>query len=138
MSLSTESGGCAYRLRRRTDERGFFLVEVLVLSFLLLACSSFALVYRSLSRNRVETAMAITAAYLAQEQFALIEAQPSSYIHKPGALSMTKNDTRFEMLSSLSPHAASTDLMEAEVRVRWQANGHEREASYRKLVTYHE
>ena len=138
MSSSTGSDGCACRLRRRTDERGFFLVEVLVLSFLLLACSSFALVYRSLARSRVETASEITAAYLVQERLARIEAQPASYIHEQASVTVEKNDTRFEISSAVSPCAESAGLVEAEARIRWQANGKEREVSYRKLVIYHE
>lgn len=147
MSLSTVSGGCAFRPRRRKNkERGFFLVEVLVLSFLVLGCAGSALVYRALSQNCAAIGAELTAAYLAQEQLACIEARPASYLRAhtqipwlgKGTIPVEKNGTRFEILSSLSPHAEAGELAEAEVRVRWQAGGSVREKSYRKLVAYHE
>ena len=147
MSLSTGWGGCVCRLRRRrTDERGFFLAEALLLSFLLLGCASSVLVYRALAQNRAFMEAEITAEYLAQEQLALIEAKPESYLRAhneipwlgEGASPVEKNRTQFEIASTVSPHAGTDKLAEAEVRIRWRAGGKERETVRRKLVAYHE
>lgn len=147
MSLLTGWAGCGCRSRRRrTDERGFFLVEVLALSFLVLGCAASALVYRTLARSRAEAAAEITAAYLAQEQIARIEAQPASYLRAHGeipwlgggASPVEKNGCSFEVASSVTPHADAESLAEAAVRVRWETGGRSREAVYRKLVAYHD
>ena len=147
MSLLTGWAGCACRSRRRRiDERGFFLVEVLALSFLVLGCAASALVYRTLARSRVEAAAEITAAYLAQEQIARIEAQPASYLRTHGeipwlgggASPVEKNGISFTLSSSVSPRADTESLAETEVRVRWETGGRSREAVYRKFVAYHD
>ncbi len=147
MLLSTEWGGSAFRLRRRrTDSRGFFLVEALVLSFLLLGCAATVLVYQALARYRACAEAEITAAYLAQEQLARIEAQPASYLRAHGELPwlgqggspVEKNRTQYDISATVTPHGESPLLAEAEVRVRWQAGGKSCEAAYRKLVAYHE
>ena len=147
MSLWIVSGGCAFRPRRRKDrERGFFLVEVLILSFLVLGCAGAAAAYRALSQNCAAIGAELTAAYLAQEQIARIEAQPAAYLHAhaqipwlgKGTAPVEKNGKRFEIISSVSPHGEASNLAEAEVRVQWQSDGRSREMTYRKLVTYQE
>lgn len=147
MLLSTASDECAFRLRRRGNkERGFFLVEVLVLSFLVLGCAASAMAYRALSKNCTIMGAELTAIYLAQEQIACIEARPASYLHAhgqipwlgQGTMPVEKNGTRFEIVSSVSPYGGASELAEAEVRVLWQTDGHIREKTVRKLVSYHE
>ncbi len=147
MLLSTGLAGCAFRLRRRkTDERGFFLIEAMMLSFLLLGCAASVLVYQALAQNRASMEAEITAEYLAQEQLALIESKPESYLRAhneipwlgEGGAPVEKNRTIYEISSSVAPYAESAALAEAEVRIRWQASGKSRETVRRKLVTYHE
>lgn len=147
MLLSTESAECACRfLRRKTrgDMRGFFLVEVLVLSFLVLGCAASAAVYRALAQNRAATGAELTAAYLAQEQIARIETQSGAYLRAhtdlpwlgAGESPVEKNGGQFEVTSVISPHAETAELASVEVRVRWRTGERSRETTYRKLVPY--
>ncbi len=164
MSLSTGSAGCACRfLRRKTnvlarwffvqkpwrrytdgDRRGFFLVEVLVLSFLVLGCAASATAYRALAQNRAATGAELAAAYLAQEQIARMEAQPGTFLRThtdvpwlgEGESPVEKNGTRFEVSSVILPHPETTALAAVEVHVRWRTGGRSREETYRKLVPY--
>lgn len=143
MSLSIESAGYAFHLRgRKNRERGFFLVEVLVLSFLMLGCAALAMAYRAFEQSCAATGSELTAAYLAQEQLAYIEAQPTAQGQIPwlgkGTAPVEKNGKRFEVVSSVSPCGDAGELAEAEVRVRWQSEGKNREKTYRKLVAHHE
>lgn len=147
MLLSTGWAGCACHLhRRKIDERGFFLIEALILSFLLLGCAASVLVYQALAQNRASMEAEITAAYLAQEQLALIESKPESYLRTHSEIPwlgedgtpVEKNRTIYEISSSVTPHGESATLAEAEVRIRWQMAGKSRETIRRKLVTYHE
>ena len=149
MSSSTGWAECACRfLHRRIkgDARGFFLVEVLVLSFLVLGCAASAATYRALAQNRAATGAELTATYLAQEQIARIEAQPASYLRAhtevpwlgEGASPLEKNGTQFEITSIALPHAEANGLASVEVRVKWQTGDRSREEIYRKLVAYHD
>ena len=104
MSLSTWWAECGFRLRpRRNNQRGFFLLEALVLSFLLLGCGASVTAYRALAENRVSAGAEITAAYLAQEQNAWIEGQRASYLRAHGTIpwlgleteSLERNGTQF-------------------------------------------
>jgi len=105
------------------------------------------MVYQMLARNRAAAAAEITASYLAQEQLARIEAQPASYLRAHGEipwlgegnLPLEKNSTEFQISSVVTPHPEYPEsLAQAEVRIQWRAAGKDREASYRKLVAYHE
>ena len=147
MSLLTASGGSGCRSRRPTaDERGFFLVEALVLSFSVLGCAAAVMVYQALARHCAGMGREMTAAYLAQEQIACIEAKPASYLRThtqipwlgKGTAPVEKNGAQFEVESFVSPRGETTELAEAEVRVRWQSGGENRERIYRKLVAYHD
>ncbi len=147
MSLSTWWAECGFRLRpRRNNQRGFFLLEALVLSFLVIGCGASVAAYRALAENRVSAGAEITAAYLAQEQNAWIEGQSASYLRAHGTISwrgqekaaLERNGTRFEISSSVSQHPETNALASIETRVRWQIGGRAREGTYRKLVAYHE
>lgn len=143
----TRWAGFVSRLRRLEDcQRGFFLLEALVLSLLVLGCGASVVAYRSLAEKRVAAGAEITAAYLAQEQNAWIERQTASYLRANGTISwlggetkaVERNGARFEVLSSVSPHTETNDLALVVTRVRWQTGKREREETYRKLVVYRE
>ena len=147
MSSLTPWEGCGSRLRRRwNNQRGFLLLEALVLSFLVLGCGASAFAYRTLVESRVAAGAEITAAYLAQEQNAWIEGQPASYLRANGTIpwrgqetaALERNGTHFEISSSVSPHPETNALASVETRIRWQTGGRPREKTYRKLVAYHE
>ena len=147
MSSLTLWAGCAFRLRlRRNSQRGFFLLEALVLSFLVFACGALIVTYRALAESRVVAGAEITAAYLAQEQNAWIEGQPASYLRTHGTISwrggettaLERNGINFEISSAISPHADTDTLASVETRIRWQTGERVREETYRKLVAYHE
>lgn len=148
MSLLTSWGGFGYLLRRHKhhNQRGFFLVEALVLSFLVVGCGAMAVAYRTLAESRAAAGAEVTAAYLAQEQNAWIEGQQASYLRAHGTIhwrgqesvSLERNGTQFEILSLVSPHPETNALASVETRVRWQTGKRQREEIYRKLVAYHE
>ena len=147
MSLSTLWAGCGSRLRRRrSNQRGFFLLEALVLSFLVLGCGALAVAYRAMAESRAAAGAEITAAYLAQEQVAWIEGQQASYLHAHGTIpwrggesaAPERNGTQFDISSSVSQHPETAALAVVETHVRWQIRGRQREETYRKLVAYHE
>lgn len=147
MSLLTLWAGYGFRSRRRrNNQRGFFLLEALVLSFLVLGCGVSIAEYRVLAESRVAAGAEITAAYLAQEQNAWIEGQKASYLRAHGMIPWLggetadpeRNGTRFEISSSVSPHPEAPALAAVETRVRWQTGKRQREEIYRKLVTYRE
>ena len=111
MSLSTLWAGYGYRLRRRRNsQRGFFLLEALVLSFLVLACGALA-------------------SYLHAH---------GAIPWRGGETSPERNGMRFEISSSVSPNPETDTLASVETRVRWQIGTRRREEIYRKLVAYHE
>lgn len=148
MSLSMWWAGCGSRSRRRNswNQRGFFLAEALLLSFLAFGCGASVVAYRVLAEGRVAAGAEITAAYLAQEQNAWIEGQPSSYLRAHGTIpwlgeessALERNGARFEILSTVAPHPETGALASVETRVRWQIGERAREKTYRKLVAYHE
>ena len=149
MSLSTWWAGCGFRSRRRRNrrsQRGFFLVEALVLSFLAFGCGASVVACRVLAESRVAAGAEITAAYLAQEQNTWIEGQPSSYLRAHGtipwrgeeAAALERNGARFEISSVVAPHPETGALASVETRVRWQIGERAREKTYRKLVACHE
>lgn len=147
MLLSTLWGGCGSRLRRRRNsQRGFFLVEALVLSFLVLGCGALVAAYRAMAENRVAAGAEITAMYLAQEQNAWIEGQRASYLRAHGTIpwlgseteSLERNGTQFEISSSVSSYPETDTLASVETHVRWRTGARAREETYRKLVVYHE
>ena len=139
--------GCASRLRRRRNsQRGFFLLEALVLSFLVVGCGALVVAYRAMAERRIAAGAEITAAYLAQEQNAWIEGQQPSYLRSHGTLSwrgqetatLERNGTQFEISSSVSQHPETNALAAVETRIRWKTGQRQREEIYRKLVAYHE
>ena len=147
MSLWTLWAGCGFCLcRRRSNQRGFFLLEALVLSFLVLGCGALAAAYRTLAESRVAAGAEITAAYLAQEQNAWIEEQHATYLRAHGTISwrgqektlLERTGTAFEISSSVAPHPETNALASVETKVRWRAGERVREEIYRKLVPYHE
>ena len=143
----TKWAGCGSRSRRRwNNQRGFFLLETLVLSFLVLGCGALVAAYRTLAESRVAAGAEITAAYLAQEQNAWIEGQSASYLRTHGTMLwrggetavLERNGTQFEISSSVSTHPETSALASVETRVRWQIGERAREETYRKLVAYRE
>lgn len=148
MSLLTSWGGFGYPFRRHKNhnQQGFFLVEALVLSFLVVGCGAMAVAYRTLAESRVAAGAEITAAYLAQEQNAWIEGQQASYLRANGTILwrgqqdsfIERNGTQFAISSSVSPHPETNTLASVETCVRWRTGERQREGIYRKLVAYHE
>ena len=149
MSLWTSRDGCASRRTRPIADRGqggFFLIEVLVLSFIVLACGAAVMTYRVLDRARAASEAELAAACLAQEQLARIEAQPASYLraHEDipwlggGGTPPEMNHVAYEVSSRVVPNAETASLAAAEVRVSWSVDGRSREATFRKLVAYHD
>ena len=149
MSLSTSRDGCAFRRIRRRAERGqggFFLIEVLVLSFIVLSCGAAVMMYRVLDRSRAASEAELTAIYLAQEQLARLEAQPAAYLRAheeppwlgEGSMPLEMNQVAFDVSSRVVPSAETTSLASAEVRVSWSTDGRRREETFRKLVAYHD
>ena len=149
MSLWTWRDGCASRrTRRKADRRqgGFFLIEVLVLSLVVLGCGAAVMAYRVLDRARAASEAELTATYLAQEQLARIEAQPASYLRAhedvpwlgEGSVPIERNRVAFEVTSRVVPRAETTSLASAEVRVSWSADGRSRQETFSKLVAYHD
>lgn len=148
MSLSMSRGGCASRLTRRKAERqgGFFLVEVLVLSFVVLSCGAAVMMYRVLDRARAASEAELTAMYLAQEQIARIEAQPASYLRSheelpwlgEGDAPPERNRVVFDVSARVVPSVEAASLASAQVRVAWSVDGRSREETFYKLVAYHE
>ncbi len=149
MSSSTGWAGFAFpfRLRRiEGNEKGFFLTEILVLSFLVLACAASVLAYRVLAEGRRSVEAELTAYYLAREQTARMEAAAASYPQSrtevawlgKGESPVERNGVIFEVESLIAPHPEAGDMAAVEVRVRWESGGRRRETVCRKLVPYHE
>lgn len=147
MSLLTLWAGCGSPVRRRrSNQRGFFLLEALVLSFLVLGCGALVVAYRAMAESRAAAGAETTAAYLAQEQIAWIEGQQASYLHAHGMIpwrggestAPERNGTQFDISSSVSQHPETAALAVVETKVRWKISGRHREETYRKLVAYHE
>ena len=141
MSLSTLSEGCGFRklrLKLLKNQGGFFIVEVMILSFLVLACAGTAFFCRALERNLEAAEAEITAIYIAREEIAKIEAPTlgGASIRDPfGEVRIVRRNGRdFFVSSEAIPRADFNNLEEASVTVSWNIDGRFREKIYRKLV----
>lgn len=122
------SNGAAMRRRQpaaRGNERGFWLVEAVVVCFVLTTLAASLFIYPMLNRERVDYGLRITAAYLAREQIAHIEMNPAWYSGDVGWLGagdepITLNGHVFKV-STVVSEAGDNSLCEVSVTVTWTA-----------------
>ncbi len=127
-------------------EKGFALVETVILGAILtvasLICLSFAVLNEQHRRNEAE----VTAVFLAQEQMALAEAKPAAYLRSAtslpwlgdGANPVVRNHVAFEIATEIAGAEGSAFLRDIRVAVRWPERGTVREKRFHRLVSVRE
>ncbi len=122
-------------------EHGFFLLETILLSMILVAMAAFCFTYQAMARQQAYTGAAITAAFLAQEQFALIEAQPFETIKQNtsfswlGDSSLERNGEKFLVKTNLMNESGNSNMRLIKVEVSWGNYDQKHTKSYYKLVS---
>lgn len=127
MSSSISREGSGSRIHPRSSERGFLLVEVLIIGAILAVCAVTLASYRSMDDARVHSAMMLTASCLAEEELAFIEAKPAAYLAShasppwlgEGTNPLLKNGTKFWVSSSVTHMTGYEGLFLAKVTVSW-------------------
>ena len=123
-------------------ERGFFLIETIALSMLLLSITAFCFTYQRIDQQRIYTEAAVTAYFLAQEQIALVEMQPTEVLRSQtsfswlGQSSLECNGQKFSLHSMLSPEPNSDSLRRLTVTISWDGAQKKHTKSYQKLIAY--
>ena len=123
-------------------ERGFFLIETIAVSMLLLSIAAFCFTYQRIDQQRIYTEAAVTAYFLAQEQIALIEMQPAEVLRSQtnfpwlGQSPLEFNGQKFSLNAVLSPEPNSDFLRRITVTISWGKAQKKHVKSYQKLIAY--
>lgn len=123
-------------------EAGFFLMETIFLGMILGAVALVCYSYVALNQQRLYCESAVTAAFLSQEQIALLEAKPDSYLRSAGEVPwlgaggnpVQRNGRSFQMTTRVTDAGESPDIRSIEVTVQWDEGGRWNQKIYRKLV----
>ena len=124
-------------------QKGFLLIETVVIGLLLVTASLVCVSYGMLNRQREESEASHAAVYLAREQIARISSDAEHYRGYTGDISWlgtagpdikNLNGRVYEVYTAMKPADEGNSLREVTVRVRWSCAGRIREEKFRKLV----
>lgn len=126
----------------KKQEAGFFLLETLILGMIVTALALVCYSYLFLHRQRLYCEGAVTASFLAQEQIALIEARPTSWLRSADAVPwlgeggspVERNHRHFQLSSRVLDTPYGSHLRAIEVEVAWEEQGKRLRQHYRKFV----
>lgn len=122
------------------DDRGFFLVEALLMSLLLMALSGVFAMYQLSERMHADNRAHVAAVFLAQEEMSYLMEQGSKGRLRPGELPWLGadganflNGKEYEARADIV--AADGDgFCRAQVTVAWEQNGKKRRVVFERLV----
>ena len=127
-------------------EKGFALVEAVVLGAILSVASLICLSFAVLNEQRMQSEAEVTATFLAQEQMALAEAKPAAYLRSASSLPwlgddsspVVRNRVAFEIETQVAGYEGNAFLRDIQVTVRWPVKDRMRERHFHKLVSVRE
>lgn len=121
------------------DEKGFFLAEAIVISFILLGMSACMVMYKNAVAMRTDNAARTTAIFLAREQIARVGERAAKNAVSPGsaawlgdASDLTLNGFRFAVDTDVALYDA--DFFRVEVTVKFDVRGKRGEEKFERLV----
>ncbi len=126
------------------NEYGFFLIEVLIVSFILMVAGYSFAIYHVIERERIMSETYVTASFLAHEQIAYAKSlSKASLKHNAhldwlgdGASPIKMNNHEFYIETSIEP--LENDLRMVRVNVSWKERGKQMEKDYKQIVDCHE
>ncbi len=123
------------------DDRGFFMIEALLMSFLLMALSGVFAMYRLSGRMLADNRAHVAAVFLAQEEMAYVMERGSKGQLRSGKLqwlgadgASSLNGKEYEACADI----VATDeegFYRAQVMVAWEQNGRKRQVVFERLVS---
>ena len=123
-------------------EKGFLLIETLVLGILLLAVSGMLIFYRAAIGLQKHSEFETTAAFLAQEQMACVEAaSPARWRNHAaldwmgeGEMPLLCNGCSFMVETAVADGAESFSLRKVRVQVSWTEHGQPQRFALERMV----
>ena len=123
------------------NEKGFFLLETIVLGTILIAAASVTYLFSAASRQQLHNEAAIAAAFLGQEQIARIEGKSKNELNTLGSVGwlgegtnpVALNGYEFDVKTEIKPYEG-TGIRYVAVTLSWTENGKKVSQTYRKLV----
>lgn len=124
------------------NQKGFFLLETVILGAVLTAAVSVTLVFSMARRQCLHNEAAVTAAFLGQEQIALIEAEPKAVIAAAtsfdwlgkGTEPIEMNGSKYMVETRLEP-AEDVRFRLVTVTLSWEENNKKVTQKCQKLVS---
>ena len=124
-------------------QKGFLLLETVMVGFFLLTASLVCFSFGMLDRQRAESDASHAAVYLAKEQVARIVSDAEHYRGYTGEIPWlgggkpdikNLNGRSYEVQTTMKNADEGHKLREVTVYVRWESAGQRREEKFRKLV----
>ena len=124
-------------------QKGFLLIETVIVGLLLVTASLVCVSYGMLNRQREESEASHAAVYLAREQIARISSDAGHYRGYTGDIAWlgegqpdikNLNGRAYEVYTTMKSADEGVSLREVTVYVRWNSAGRTREEKFRKLV----
>lgn len=126
-------------------EKGFFLIDTVILGAVLIAAASVSYLFNAASRQQLNNEAAIAAAFLGQEQIARIEAKPINELSIMSTAAWQGNGTNPVVLNGKEFYIDTTlEAVEGgrfrlvNVKVSWTEDAKTVTQTYRKLVACYE
>lgn len=126
-------------------EKGFFLIETMVLGIIVVAVISVFAVYQVTGKMRIDIESHITATFLAQKQLAMIEASPTilqettnlSWLDGEETLPLKRNGQDFYINTFVSD-TEEAKLKKVKIYVYWTIKNSEKKIFLQRLVRCYE
>ncbi|MFA6851133.1 MAG: hypothetical protein WCS30_12380 [Selenomonadaceae bacterium] len=126
-------------------EKGFFLVETIVLGIIMVAVISVFAVYQVTGEMRFDIENHITATFLAQKQLAMIEASPTilqettslSWLDREETMPLKRNGQDF-YIDTLVSDTEAAKLKKVKIYVHWTIKNSEKRIFLQRLVPCYE
>ena len=124
-----------------TEQKGYFLLETVILGAVMLAAASTVLVFSMASRLCVHNETAVAAAFLCQEQLAYIEAQDKTILASADSMTwqgknseqVELNGHKYMITTKITPYD-DPGFCKAVVTICWDEKDRKVEQKYQKLV----
>ena len=123
------------------DDKGFFLLEALLLCLVLMALSGVFSAYRLSEQMHADIKAHIAAIFLAQEQMAYVAEKGSEGKLSTGRLSwlgseeaLSLNRKNYEVYADVAALDAGTGICRVQVTAAWEQSGKARRVSFERMV----
>ena len=123
------------------NDKGYFLLEALVLGAILIALAAGLLSYAKAETVRARDACRLQGLFLAQAQLAMVEERAAHGVLTPGSLpwlgetdDLSPNGTEFTVTTTITAAGREYDV---EVTANWHKGGKEGSVSLHRVVCHH-